>query len=358
MVNTRNMIKVRGHEDLVRTLDDLLDITVPILAGDSGTGKSQSMIYIEESGKYDLVITRRMSGMTDEIVQGIPKLGTNDFKFIKMDFLATIQQNPDKKILLFLDEITRTPDRLRPALFELFERRIEGVFYPNLHIVSAINVGEDFENGWDIAGDKALLSRITLIDYQVSKQEHIDKAKYYFKFNPIITDIMERIDVLADNDTKEEFEQASTLRSWAKLNNACKNITDILEINKKIQKYVYSFFNDSHSRKISIIAQDMIRAKKSLDVMQILAGHPKPAEFSDLELCLYVKEWITKQEDFDYHKYMKQIFTVLKQRKDVLISFISDVLQSEKTDLLAFDGVLTMLNEQEQKLILAMSSRI
>lgn len=349
-------INVKNHKELVEIIKVLSPVTVPILVGEAGIGKSQAIEYIKETTDYDAVIVKRMAGITDEILVGIPEPNSDktEFGFIKMDFVAYIQQNPTKKILLMLDEINRTPTRLRPTLFELFERRIDSKHYPNLSVVCAINLGTNYETEWDITEDKALLSRVTLINYEIEKAELLDRARNYFNFNSILCDIMYRVEPLIDNETKLEEEQTTNMRSWTKLNAVIQENDTISEISYKINKYSRAFFNDNICRKLQIVAQDMIRARKEIDYNEVIRTKKFPVGISDLEGCLFIKEETLKNIDPDK---INIVMEILSKRKDVMISFIQQAgkrLFSSKIDVIA---LFSYLSKEEIDLVKEMAKR-
>jgi hypothetical protein len=351
------MIQVRSFEKLEKVLLDNIAATTPVICGSAGIGKS---VFVEKFGKekYDMIITKRLSGITDEMLVGIPEMSLckTFFSFIKMDFVAQIQRNKDKKILLFLDELNRTPERLRPALFSLLEKNIEGEYYPNLHIISAINLGDQFENNWDVGADKALLSRMVLVDFHPDRKysmEYMEKSGY----NKILINILSRLDKLFNEELGESpTEQTTNGRTWFKLNNAFEvnEVKDIKKASEIILDYGLGYMNKVVYHKLSNIAQQMIRAESSIDIPKILKEGILPKkDVSEFELLLSISDYVSDKDNQTISLlYLDNAVSLLSTKKEVLVNTLQKMYAREILQPQIFSGVVRNLDKESKSVLL------
>lgn len=351
------MIQARSFSKLEKVLLDNVAATTPVITGAAGIGKS---VFVERFGeeRYDMVITKRLSGITDEMLVGIPEMSLckTFFSFIKMDFIAQIQKNKDKKILLFLDELNRTPERLRPALFSLLEKNIEGEYYPNLHIVSAINLGDQFENSWDIGADKALLSRMVLIEFHPDREysmEYMENKKY----NKILINILSRLDKLFNEDLGESpTEQTTNGRTWQKLNNAfaSNEVKDVKRASEIILDYGLGYMNKSTYHELCNIAQLMIRAKNSINIQKVLKeGQIPKTDVSEFELLLSISDYVSDKDNEEVTlKYLDNAVSLLNTKKEVLVNTLQKMYTREILKPQLFSGVVRNLDKKSKAVLL------
>lgn len=313
-----NVVQISPNEvgDIIRKIGNKTTI---VLVGEAGTGKTYMM---DEIGKdFDIFIPKRMSGMTDEMIMGIPspvkgKDGNDYFKFLTLDFIQQIQQNPDKKILLFIDELNRTPERLRPSLFSLLERNIADKVYPNLHIVTAINLGDAYEENWDIASDKALLSRVTMFSLMTNTESffnHIEANDY----NEILCNAARRVDHIVSHETTGEYEQTTNYRSWLKFNALIGQETNIEIVLKDLQRFGKAMFSNSVRIGLSNALERMIRQRKELNFFELIK-----AKKHSLEDTLFIKEY--SSENIEHKKVvavLPDVIDVLSKKPDILVQF-------------------------------------
>lgn len=116
-----------------------------IITGGAGTGKTSVVVEAaEQMGVTPIVY--RMQGIDSTDVAGIPSRNeeTHSLEYLKPRQIKQIIDNPQQRFLLLLDEVNRCTAEMQPILFQLFEKKIESVYYPNLIVVACINIGKIF----------------------------------------------------------------------------------------------------------------------------------------------------------------------------------------------------------------------
>lgn len=122
-------------------------------------------------------------------------------------------------------EITRASADIAPLLFELFERKIDGVFRPNMFIMTACNYdGDEYIRNIDFT-DPALRRRQIFIEWDPTKDD-ITEYMLQNNYHPIIQEVVETLPYsdLINHSTTKELEQTTQLGSWAMLNDRWKHI--------------------------------------------------------------------------------------------------------------------------------------
>lgn len=354
-MENNNIKKVRGIESLISTCRDVLDVSTPVLIGEAGTGKTYT-IKENLAKDYDITIVKRMSGMTDELMLGIPNVDfeDNSFEFAKASFINTIKKNKDKKILLVLDEINRTRENLRPALFELTERMIDGEFYQNLHVIFAVNHGDNFDTNWDIFGDKALMSRMFLLEFTPNRNdivEHFEKNGY----NDVVLKIANRIDEFIDSKTTEEDEQTSNFRSWKKLSHVFNKhkVKTPREAASIGQRYTRYFFNKKMASRISNIISTMIRAEASVNIREVIKGTQEIPSEHKFEVLMSTKEFALNKDNVQFClENQDGLLKILSSKKEVLVGWLQEAKKINlytKSQLLGF---VRSLDSETKRLLL------
>lgn len=155
-----------GKDVLVREIVRMLPYTTITLLGPSGSGKTTLVEEIAKDPRLgiDKFVTLRMQGMAAEdfrlpiiVDETDVKTGrkkseetllnletghrkvSKSVEFANIGIFKEIIDNPDKKYLLFLDEILRINAECAPLLFGLLEKRIDGIVAKNLYIMTAAN---------------------------------------------------------------------------------------------------------------------------------------------------------------------------------------------------------------------------
>lgn len=347
-------IATYGKQQLFKILDDLLDITTPVINSESGLGKTTILKEYGSEKNYDIVITVRLSGILPDIFVGIPEKSKDgkSFDFLKLGFIKKIVQNPDKKILLFIDEINRANENIKSNLFALFEKNIDEVVYPNLHVVCAINIGDNYET-WSLANDKALLSRVTNITYNPIKAdawEYFDRHNY----NEVLLRILARIERLTDDNTQEEYEQQSSFRSLSKLNHVfiTNNVKTPTEASKVIDRYGLAMFNRKIYAELNNTVSSMIRLEESISLTEIIKTGKIKDSNKEFEILMALKDYCLDSTNKEtVLKYFGNIASLLQNKKEFVVSFIQEAKKKNKftgAELVKFIGFLS----QESKNVL------
>lgn len=235
-----------GKEVLIREVLRMLPYTTVTLLGPAGTGKTTVIEEIaEKSGFIDELAILRLQGLSSEdlkmpmvVEETVPikfpeakegKIGLINYEaprtkktveFAKMGILKDICDNPDKKYLIFFDEITRVDASVAPLLFEMFERKIDGIFRQNMFVMCATNYeGDEYIKNIDFT-DPALRRRQIFIEWDPTKED-ITEYMLQNNYHPIIQEVVESLPYsdIINHSTAKELEQTTQLGSWAMLNN-------------------------------------------------------------------------------------------------------------------------------------------
>ena len=124
-----------------KLLGNALDNNIKIIIkGRSGWGKSEMIQQVAEEKGLEL-IDFRLSEVLPEDIIGIPKVVGDYYEYIPPKWLYEVLQNPEKKYLLFLDEITQgTPDVLN-ICYKIFDKvtKVGNHTLNNVYVVGATN---------------------------------------------------------------------------------------------------------------------------------------------------------------------------------------------------------------------------
>lgn len=111
-----------------------------IVTGYSGWGKSEMIQQVAEEKGYEL-IDFRLSEVLPEDLVGIPKLRDDYYEYVPPKWLYEVVNNPDKKYLLFLDEITQGTPEVLNICYKIFDKvtRVGNYTLDNVAVVGATN---------------------------------------------------------------------------------------------------------------------------------------------------------------------------------------------------------------------------
>jgi hypothetical protein len=210
---------------LKQSLPYMIAAEIPtMLVGHHGVGKTQG---VSQYAKEQQALLKILNLGTQEVGDII---GLADFlkdasgqnvatKFMMPDWAKEIYEfcvaNPDKKAILFLDEINRAKRDVLQVIFPLLtEKRIHGVTFPNnFYVMGAMNPNTADYIVTDIS-DKALLDRFCHIKLQPSKQEFMDYAKHRKFESQVIQFLYDQPSMLQAELESFELEVTPSRRSW------------------------------------------------------------------------------------------------------------------------------------------------
>ncbi|MGL5750909.1 MAG: AAA family ATPase, partial [Paraclostridium sp.] len=245
--------------------------------GNAGTGKTtlmQSLQEVEELG-IDEVIIFRLQGLSSEDFRVptidrkiITKNGeTREEKYIEFTNVGVFKDiidNPNKKYLLVLDEITRAGRDVVPLLFSMLEGKLmDGIKRDNLYIITAFNDGDDYIMNFNFE-DPALRRRQIFVEYEPDIEDFkqfIAKNEYH----PIIQEMAEYLTIenVIDHNVYKDKEQTTTFGSWSIFNSVIKDLEKngkqltYLDLRDEFTIFGCLYFNDK-------------TIKKAIDVLTIL----------------------------------------------------------------------------------------
>lgn len=346
-------MNVYSKKQLKEVINNVIGITVPVVSSPAGLGKTVMMEELAKEMGYEIFIPKRMSGITDEIFVGIPEKVGDHFEFLKMGFIQKIVENPEKKTLLFLDEINRTPERLRPILFSLLERIIEDKMYPNLHIICAVNLGDSYSLNWEMGEDKALLSRMMIIEYKPDREsffEYLDKNNY----NRFLVDALGRLAKLYDYDTSnDELEQSTNYRTWAKIDHIFKktNVTDIESASKQFHIYGGCLMTLASYAELQNVFQQMIRLNKAINILEVIQKGKMPKD-NQFEISLAIKDFaLNSANKHIVMENLANVMNLLATQKDNLIDFMQAAKRLEIFDKASLSKAISLLTPEAKKVL-------
>lgn len=115
-----------------------------IITGKSGWGKSEMIQQVAEEKELELVDFRLSEVLPEDIV-GIPKVKDEYYEYVPPLWLYNILQHPEKKYLLFLDEITQGTPEVLNICYKIFDKqtKIGDHLLPNVAVVGATNYKEE-----------------------------------------------------------------------------------------------------------------------------------------------------------------------------------------------------------------------
>ena len=366
-----------GKDVLVREIVRMLPYTTITLLGPSGSGKTTLVEEIAKDPRLgiDKFVTLRMQGMAAEdfrlpiiVDETDVKTGrkkseetllnletghrkvTKSVEFANIGIFKEIIDNPDKKYLLFLDEILRINAECAPLLFGLLEKRIDGIVAKNLYIMTAANYGSEYIVNLDLS-DSALRRRQIFIEW-VPNKEDIQKFMEEKNYHPVIRDLVDSLDLekIIDHEAVKELEQDSQLGSWNLLNNRWKDMELIEKIpmtynNCKTDAVLFgSYFFTDRTLKAITDKLTLLEQVNTLDLQKEIVdneglttpdyvvkdrqGHPFDIKGKEREILIRTKYMVKDNilKDFKYaEKYADKIFKLFVNNEAMLAAFFNEM---------------------------------
>ena len=265
MIGKYGQIIINDKKTLLKEISTMLPYTTIHLIGPSGSGKTslvESLINIKELEIDELKIVRLQGVSSEDFRLPVVKTLKKNFSFeeerkvvelINMGIFQEILDNPDKKYLVFFDELLRAEASITPLLFGLLERRINGIKAPNMLVMCSSNYGDEYISNFDFS-DSALRRRQIFIEYKPSKDDILDFMKEN-RYNDILLSAISDMkieDIINHDKTTLELEQDTQLGSWALLNDRWKKLKiDTFKAGRlDISKYGEYFFSSKTKAKL------------------------------------------------------------------------------------------------------------
>ena len=328
--------------------------------GTHGIGKSQSVAqYCKENGYMfiDLRLGTQdvgdLLGLADFIVDPVSnqKIAT---KFMTPDWLHQVMnfchKNPDKKAIIFLDEINRARRDVLQATFQLvLDNRLHTTQLPdNCHCIAASNPNTEDYIVADV-GDKAFMDRFCHITLQPTTAEWFDYAKAKGFDTNLVSFLKDQPDLLqgktADFSMDEEIKPSR--RSWEAVDRLIKVGTP----EDTLQELCYGLVGKAATIAFMESLKNSDKPLSALDIIKDFNKHEKK-----------VKDYSSKKdggrqdllkhtcEDLIQH-YEKSNVSVDKEEATNVISFLktipADLMFSTLRKLYLFEGLRNHLGEDE-----------
>ena len=351
MIGKFGQIIINDKKTLLKEISTMLPYTTIHLIGPSGSGKTslvESLINIKELEIDELKIVRLQGVSSEDFRLPVVKTIKKNFSFeeerkvvelINMGIFQEILDNPDKKYLVFFDELLRAEASITPLLFGLLERRINGIKAPNMLVMCSSNYGDEYISNSDFS-DSALRRRQIFIEYKPSKDDILDFMKEN-RYNDILISAISDMkieEIISHGDTSLELEQDTQLGSWSLLNDRWKKLK--IETFKAgrldISKYGEYFFS-SKTKKKFLNNLTLLEQLDDIDVHnQIIVN--KGLE-NDKDILNQQGEVINKAIMLTELKIRTKKFIInqtLNKDENYFLDYFDDILQVFKNDTLLF----------------------
>lgn len=351
MIGKYGQIIINDKKTLLKEITTMLPYTTIHLIGPSGSGKTslvESLINIKELEIDELKIVRLQGVSSEDFRLPVVKTLKKNFSFeeerkvvelINMGIFQEILDNPDKKYLVFFDELLRAEASITPLLFGLLERRINGIKAPNMLVMCSSNYGDEYISNFDFS-DSVLRRRQIFIEYKPSKDDILDFMKEN-RYNDILISAISDMkieEIISHDDTSLELEQDTQLGSWSLLNDRWKKLK--IETFKAgrldISKYGEYFFS-SKTKKKFLNNLTLLEQLDDIDVhKQIIVN--KGLE-NDKDILNQQGEVINKAIMLTELKIRTKKFIInqtLNKDENYFLDYFDDILQVFKNDTLLF----------------------
>lgn len=258
--NDFGVVEINSIKELLAEIKLMLPYVTISLIGPSGTGKTALIESLKENASelgIDKIIPLRLQGLTSEdfripVLDSVEieidgkKIVERQVQFANIGIFKEIDENPDKKYLLFFDEIVRADRSVAPLLFSMLEgKMLDGIKRKNLYIMTAFNYGDEYESHIDFSDD-ALRRRQIFIQYNPSKEDFMNFIVKH-NYHEIIQEVTEYlgINTIIDHESSKELMQPTTFGSWNLLNNRWKAMEEQMNIGRKGKDFIKLSYNDA-----------------------------------------------------------------------------------------------------------------
>jgi len=205
--------------------DAIKNNTKIIVTGKSGYGKSEMVKQVAEELGYEL-IDFRLSEILPEDLVGIPKLRDDYYEYVPPKWLYEVKENPDKKYLLFLDEITQGTPEVLNICYKIFDKvtKVGNYELPNVAVVGATNYSDESNYLNDLP--IPLKNRACNIELNHSSKIYIDYLMNKYKDNfseaqkKTKNELKELLKQIIEDSNPRSVDKAIELIN----NNCCKDI--------------------------------------------------------------------------------------------------------------------------------------
>lgn len=202
----------------------------PMLIGPHGIGKSQAMQqFCDDNG--DMLFDLRLSTQETGDLIGLPDFTVDEttgikyaFDFMPPKWLTNLiefcNKNPNKRAVIFLDEINRARREVLQAVFQLvLDRKLHTIVLPkNCYTVAAMNPNTEDYIVSDIT-DKAFMDRFCHIILKPSVLEWTDWAKENSFDSNILSFIGEQPEMIQEKCAEFSLKDIKpSRRSWDAVN--------------------------------------------------------------------------------------------------------------------------------------------
>lgn len=215
----------------------------PLLVGQAGTGKTESVYQYAAENGYEVVPVRLgqasdagdLLGLADFREVNGEKVATN---FFPPNFLYRMQKNPEGKYIFFLDEINRCPKDLIQFVFQLvYEGEISlNGFKLNEHsfVIAAMNPPTEDYDVLDFQ-DEAFADRFCHIKFEPTVKEWLEYTKNKGICPSITSFITEQRNMLEPKLSDFTVAAKPSRRTWEAVN----RVKEITGNNKLFQEILF-----------------------------------------------------------------------------------------------------------------------
>lgn len=235
-----------------------------ILTGYSGWGKSEMIQQVAEEKGLEL-IDFRLSEVLPEDLVGIPKVKGDYYEYVPPKWLYDVVNNPDKKYLLFLDEITQGTPEVLNICYKIFDKvtKVGNYTLTNVAVVGATNYQS--ESNYLSELPTPLKNRACMLELD----KDVDRASNYLiqKYN-LTSEIKPVLDKCVVDSNPRSTEKALTL-----IMNHCNKHLVIPYINASNYQSLNNFITLTESQSESLT--DLERARVALSLGFIVLNNKK-----------------------------------------------------------------------------------
>ena len=235
-----------------------------ILTGYSGWGKSEMIQQVAEEKGLEL-IDFRLSEVLPEDLVGIPKVIGDYYEYVPPKWLYDVVNNPDKKYLLFLDEITQGTPEVLNICYKIFDKvtKVGNYTLTNVAVVGATNYQS--ESNYLSELPTPLKNRACMLELD----KDVDRASNYLINKYSLTlEIKPVLDKCIVDSNPRSTEKALTL-----IMNHCNKHLVIPYINASNYQSLNNFITLTESQSDSLT--DLERARVALSLGFIVLNNKK-----------------------------------------------------------------------------------